>query len=106
MKQKTVANRIESFSKNGTTSDFTKTLDGGGDYKPPLYNVWKFAKKTNSTSHFGNSEQRIVDNLLYLYTEPFDIVLDPFASRTRGAFDPLDIPYVGRRRQTHVNLYR
>jgi DNA methylase len=49
------------------------------DWSPPLYNVWTFAKKTNETSHFGNSEQRIVENLLYAYTEPFDIVLDPFA---------------------------
>lgn len=49
------------------------------DFDPPLYNVWTFAKKTNGVEHFGNSEQRIVDNLLYLYTEPFDIVLDPFA---------------------------
>lgn len=48
-------------------------------YEAPLFNVWAFGKKTNTTSHFGNSEQRIVDNLLYLYTQPFDIVLDPFA---------------------------
>lgn len=48
-------------------------------FTPPLFNVWTFAKKTNEVSHFGNSEQRIVDNLLYLYTEPFDIVIDPFA---------------------------
>lgn len=47
-------------------------------FTPPLFNVWTFARKTNQVSHFGNSEQRIVDNLLYLYTEPFDIVLDPF----------------------------
>ena len=44
----------------------------------PIYNVWTFGKKTNEVSHFGNSEQRILDNLLYLYTEPFDIVLDVF----------------------------
>lgn len=49
------------------------------DFTAPLYNVWTFAKKTNEVSHFGNSEQRIVENLLYLYTEPFDIVFDPFA---------------------------
>jgi hypothetical protein len=48
------------------------------DFAPPLYNVWTFAKKSNGVGHFGNSEQQIVDNLLYLYTEPFDIVLDPF----------------------------
>jgi hypothetical protein len=45
----------------------------------PIYNIWSFAKKTNEVSHFGNSESRIVDRLLYLYTEPFDIVVDPFA---------------------------
>lgn len=49
------------------------------DFAPPLYNVWTFAKKTNRVGHFGNTEQRILENLLYLYTEPFDIVIDPFA---------------------------
>lgn len=49
------------------------------DFTPPIYNVWPFREKTNEVAHFGNSEQRIVDNLLYLYTEPFDIVVDPFA---------------------------
>ncbi len=48
-------------------------------FSPPLYNVWAYGKVTNKVGHFGNSEQRIVENLLYLYTEPFDIVLDPFA---------------------------
>ena len=48
------------------------------DFDRPLYNVWTFAKKSNSVGHFGNSEQRIVENLLYLYTNPFDIVCDPF----------------------------
>ena len=49
------------------------------DFNPPLYTAWTFAKKSNEVSHYGNSEQRILDNLIYLYTQPFDIVLDPFA---------------------------
>ncbi len=49
------------------------------DWKPPLYNVWRFNKLSNDIAHFGNSEQSILDNLLYLYTLPLDIVLDPFA---------------------------
>lgn len=49
------------------------------DFTPPIYNIWSFSKKTNAVSHFGNSEQGIVDNLLYLYTSPFDVVVDPFA---------------------------
>ncbi len=44
----------------------------------PHFDIWSFAAKTNAASHFGNTEQRIVDNLLYLYTEPFDVVVDPF----------------------------
>lgn len=48
------------------------------DWKPQLYNIWNFAKLSNSTGHFGNTEQGIVDQLLYMYTEPFDIVVDPF----------------------------
>ncbi len=50
------------------------------DFTIPLYNVWPFRKeKTNEVNHFGNSEPGIIDNLLYLYTQPFDIVVDPFA---------------------------
>ena len=47
-------------------------------FQTPIYNVWAFGKKTNAVEHFGNTEQRIVDNLLWLYTEPGDIVIDPF----------------------------
>jgi len=57
------------------------------DYAPPIYNVWAFGKKTNETEHFGNTEQRIVDNLLWLYTEPGDIVVDPFG----GGGSTLDV---------------
>lgn len=49
------------------------------DFKPPIYSVWSYGKKTNEVSHHGNSEQQILDNLIYLYTNPFDIVIDPFA---------------------------
>jgi hypothetical protein len=44
----------------------------------PLYNVWKQQEKTPGSGHFGNSDVRWVDNLLYLYTKPFDVVVDPF----------------------------
>lgn len=49
------------------------------DFEPPIYNVWKQQTKSEGSSHFGNSESRWVDNLLYLYTKPFDVVIDPFA---------------------------
>lgn len=48
-------------------------------FTPPLYNIWRKQTKTNEVGHFGNSEAQWVDNLLYLYTKPFDVVIDPFA---------------------------
>lgn len=49
------------------------------DFDIPIYNVWKQQEKSAGSTHFGNSEVRWLDNLLYLYTKPFDVVLDPFA---------------------------
>ena len=74
-----VERTIKEYRESSTWKKSGKVTFSEEDYKPPLFNVWTFAKKTNEVGHFGNSEQRIVDNLLYLYTEPFDIVIDPFA---------------------------
>lgn len=49
------------------------------DFKVPIFNVWKQQTKTEGLDHFGNSEVTWLDRLLYLYTDPFDIVVDPFA---------------------------
>ena len=49
------------------------------DFKPPLYNVWKEQNKANRSSHPGNTHSTWVENLLWLYTDPFDVVCDPFA---------------------------
>ena len=46
---------------------------------PPLYDVWTAAKASNKTKHPGMSEASFVDNLVYMYTEPGNIVIDPFA---------------------------
>ena len=47
-------------------------------FEPQVYSVWNFAKATNEVRHFGNIPPEIIDNLLYLYTKPFDVVFDPF----------------------------
>lgn len=49
------------------------------DFDPPIYNIWKQQEKSAGSGHYGNSEVRWLDNLLYLYTQPFDVVIDPFA---------------------------
>ena len=34
------------------------------NFTPPIYNVWSFAKKTNKTDHFGNTEQRMAGGVV------------------------------------------
>lgn len=77
--QQPVKDAIRDFS-----AELPKNLKSNSDhadesFAPPIYNIWKQQEKSNTVGHFGNSEVRWVDNLLYLYTKPFDIVVDPFA---------------------------
>ncbi|MHB8971029.1 MAG: DNA methyltransferase [Pirellulaceae bacterium] len=69
--QKTVTNWIDGFRKTCGENKFL-------NFDPPLYNIWKQQVKSDGPSHFGNSEPRWVENLLYRYTHPADIVVDPF----------------------------
>lgn len=48
------------------------------NFEPEAYTVWNFPKLTNQTKVFGSIPQEIIDNLLYYYTEPFNVVFDPF----------------------------
>lgn len=57
------------------------------DFEIPLYNIWKQQTKSGSVNHYGNSEVKWLDNLLYLYTKPFDVVIDPFG----GSGSTIDI---------------
>lgn len=48
-------------------------------FKPELYNVWYSHKMDHATTHFGAFPEWMMSNLLYYYTQPFDLVYDPFA---------------------------
>jgi DNA modification methylase len=75
-----ISSILEECQKNDTWQKFyILSRYQEPDWSPPLYNVWKQQDKTNKTGHFGNSEASFVDRLLYLYTEPFKAVVDPFA---------------------------
>ena len=79
--QKTVDDQVKRFSGSVLENQTAKTAaaEHATDFVAPIYNIWKQQEKTAGSSHFGNSEVRWLDNLLHLYTEPFDIVVDPFA---------------------------
>ena len=76
----------------GTVSNWTNKLFSFGklakseqgraafrDYIPPVYNVWSGGEREEGDGHPGNDDLDIIRNLLYAYTEPFDLVVAPFA---------------------------
>ncbi len=83
----TVTAATKDFVKIGNLAKSDINAADFADFKPPIYNVWKQQTKTAGVSHFGNSESAFVDRLLYLYTVPFDVVVDPFA----GSGSTIDI---------------
>ena len=48
------------------------------DIDPPLYDVWTAKASSNTTKHPGQTEALFTDWLLYLYTKPGEMVIDPF----------------------------
>lgn len=74
-----VDKRQMALSDKTDSGEYSRARHGNEAFERPLYNVWKQQTKSTGSGHFGNSESRWVDNLLYLYTDPFDVVIDPFA---------------------------
>ena len=48
-------------------------------FESQLYNIWKQQSIDSDNTHFGKFPQTFMENLLYYYTKPFDVVYDPFA---------------------------
>lgn len=78
--KETSSQYIQECQKNDTwhKSDIFPNHSDDPDWKPPIYDVWKQQKSTNKTTHPAQTEAQWIDNLLYMYTESFDIVVDPF----------------------------
>lgn len=43
------------------------------------FDVWNFGTAQGESSYFGKMPPQVVENLLWLYTEPGQVVVDPFA---------------------------
>lgn len=71
------------FGESGNLAEFPKDSQANAThataFQVPVYNIWKEQKPPPGLTHFGQTYVRWLDNLLYLYTNPFDIVVDPFA---------------------------
>lgn len=74
MEQKTISNKIADFSKNRQMSDITIFRN----FEPQLYSIWNFAKQNNTSTVFGSLPPLLMDNLLYYFTKPLDVIMDPF----------------------------
>ena len=74
LERNTVTEILQKMSENYSRED----SDIFRDFDPEVYQVWNFAKLTNKTRVFGSVPQEVVDNLLYYYTKPLDVVFDPF----------------------------
>ncbi len=48
------------------------------EFMYPIFNVWQFNENRKEESFY---EKRILSSLLYLYSEPLDMVIDPFAGK-------------------------
>lgn len=68
------------------------------NFTPQVYTTWNFQKLTNKTRVFGSIPQEIIDNLLYYYTKPFDVIFDPFG----GGGSTIDV-CIERKRRYYVS---
>jgi len=71
--QDTISKTLKSFKDSNKFIKIFKDMD----FEPFLYNVWNVGKD-DTKSHFGRFPEPFMENLLYYYTEPFDVVYDPF----------------------------
>lgn len=77
--QRTVSNILADFSKFSKFTETAKFRDFEQDGSTlRIYDIWNFSKATNEVRHFGNIPPEIIDNLLYYFTEPHDVIFDPF----------------------------
>jgi DNA modification methylase len=72
--QQTITSKIAKFTENGKFAESSNFRN----FEPQIYDIWNFHKATNEVRHFGNIPPEIVDNLMYYFTNPFDVVFDPF----------------------------
>jgi len=44
-----------------------------------IFNLWNFADSGSTIKYLGQIPAGVIENLLWYFTKPFDVVYDPFA---------------------------
>lgn len=73
---------IDDKSVASWSADFTTSVGDSAPESRQHFDVWQFAtadKDSGSQSYFGAVPPQALENLLWFYTQPGDIVVDPFA---------------------------
>jgi len=77
--QRTISNWIE---KRELDSEISKAPGATAD-KPwghvQHFDIWSFARSDSDSTYFGHMPPEVVENLLWYFTEPGQVVFDPFA---------------------------
>lgn len=81
--QQAIADEIATSQQN-VANWVQKREQDSGFCNPPAsrqhFDVWSFTSDADSdTTYFGRMPEQVAENLLWLYTEPGDVVVDPFA---------------------------
>jgi hypothetical protein len=68
----------------GTVNNWLSDFQSIGELKEPPesrqhFDIWQFGSDGGDNGHFGKMPRQVVENLLWLWTEPGQIVVDPFA---------------------------
>lgn len=73
---------LDDKTAGGWIAEFTNQFVNSAPDTLQTFDVWSFSKADDDAgikSHFGRMPPQVVENLLWLYTEPGQIVFDPFA---------------------------
>jgi len=54
------------------------TKSGKNTFKPQLYTTWNYSNLGKAQEYPGNLPPNLLENLVWKYTKPFDVVFDPF----------------------------
>jgi len=70
-----ITDKINSIQKN-LAENGQMTKSGKNTFKPQLYTTWNYSNLGKAQEYPGNLPPNLLENLVWKYTKPFDVVCD------------------------------